>query len=68
MNCPFCGSDMVEIMWKSYDAGDIDMGECEYCECLECGAGFDENCIEIQLITDYDLDVFATGENDQWQQ
>lgn len=45
MDCPYCGSDVVDYLGMDDGGGDYGEAVCESWECLDCGAHFDGDCI-----------------------
>lgn len=46
MNCPYCGSDVVDYVGID-DGGDWDSQVCDVWRCLDCQHEFECDCVDV---------------------
>lgn len=59
MNCPYCGSDVLDYLGVDDGGGVLGNAVCEQWECLECGAAIENNCFEGEILDAWDVDVYS---------
>lgn len=58
MECPYCGSRLIEYLGVSDGSGEYGTSLCDEYNCQGCGEYWEEGCFETELFDDPDYDAY----------